>query len=87
MPQLDLDLQFLELPDQQRDMLEEVTVGQEQLPDPGLGFDPCRGLGRQLILQQLHLPGKTGQEGNHKKHEERCLVGGRGGERDILSHL
>lgn len=55
LPSLCPALQRLELPHQQRDVLQQVAVGQQQLPHPGLRLDARRRLRRQLVLEQLHL--------------------------------
>lgn len=54
-------LQHCQLPHEQRDVLQQVAVGQQELPHPGLRLDPRRCLGRQLVLQQLHLQAGTGR--------------------------
>lgn len=55
LPPLRPALQRLQLPHQQRDVLQQVAVGQQQLPHAGLRLDARRRLCRQLVLQQLHL--------------------------------
>lgn len=50
-----LGLQLLDLFNQQGDVLQQVFVLQQQLMDPSLGLQPSRGLGTQLVLQQVDL--------------------------------
>lgn len=50
-----LGLELLELFNQQRDVLEQVFVLQQQLMDSGLSLQPSRGLRTQLVLQQVDL--------------------------------
>ena len=54
-----LGLQLLDLFNQQRDVLQQVFVLQQQLVDSSLGLQPSRGLRTQLVLQQVDLYNKT----------------------------
>lgn len=51
-------LQFLDLFNQQRDVLQQVFVLEEQLVDASLGLQPSRGLCTQLVLQEMDLQQK-----------------------------
>lgn len=51
-------LQFLDLFNQQRDVLQQVFVLEEQLVDSSLGLQPSRGLRTQLVLQEMDLQQK-----------------------------
>lgn len=51
-------LQFLDLFNQQRDVLQQVFVLEEQLVDASLGLQPSRGLRTQLVLQEMDLQQK-----------------------------
>ena len=55
-------LQVLQLLHQQGQVLQQIPVLEEQLVDPGLGFQAGRGLSRHLVLQQLNL-----EEGEEKE--------------------
>lgn len=57
--------QHRQLPHQQGDVLQQVPVGQEELPDPGLRFDSRRCFRRQLVLEQLHL--RTGRADRERR--------------------
>lgn len=48
-------LQILDLFNQQRDVLQQVFVLQQQLVDASLGLQPRRSLRTQLVLQQVDL--------------------------------
>lgn len=50
-------------------MLQQVFVLQQQLVDSSLGFQPSRGLGTQLVLQEVDLHQKDRErEGNTSAH-------------------
>lgn len=51
-------LQFLDLFNQQRDVLQQVFVLEEQLVDASLGLQPSCGLCTQLVLQEMDLQQK-----------------------------
>lgn len=68
-------LQLLHLADQQGDVLQRVAVLQQQLVHAGLRLQPRRRLGRQLLLQQVHLRG-AGRRGEAPVSRATC---GRGG--------
>lgn len=75
-------LQHRQLPHQQRDVLQQVAVGQQELPHPGLRLDPCRCLGRQLVLQQLHLRDGMGWDNSERDDSERDASGPGGAGRE-----
>lgn len=52
---VDFGLQLTDMLDQQRYVLQQVSVLQQQLVAPGLSLHPGSRLCRYLILQQLHL--------------------------------
>lgn len=72
-----LGLQLLDLFNQQRDVLQQVFVLQQQLVYSSLGLQPRRGLCTQLVLQQVDL------------HRRRRKQGGRGTEaqRSVFKHF
>lgn len=66
-----LVFELLDLFNQQGDVLQQVSVLQQQLMDPSLGLQPGRGLSTQLVLQQVDLQqdgsgGEVGQTKNRK---------------------
>lgn len=50
-----LQLQLLHLFDQERDVLQQVLVLEQELVHACLGLQPCRCLCSQLVLQQVDL--------------------------------
>lgn len=50
-----LQLQLLHLLDQERDVLQQVLVLEQELVHASLGLQPCRRLRGQLVLQQVDL--------------------------------
>lgn len=72
-----LGLQLLDLFNQQRDVLQQVFVLQQQLVDSSLGLQPRRGLRTQLVLQQVDLHRRryrwTDRGGESREGEEQKL--------------
>lgn len=58
-----LGLQLLDLFNQQGDVLQQVFVLQQQLVDTSLGLQSGRGLGAQLVLQEVHLEEERERDG------------------------
>lgn len=50
-----LGLQLLDLFNQQGDVLQQIFVLQQQLMNPSLSLQTSRGLGTQLVLQEVDL--------------------------------
>lgn len=61
-PIRELGLQLLQLADQQRQVLQQVPVLQQELVHAGLSLHARRTLRRHLILQQLHLNPRQEEE-------------------------
>lgn len=57
-----VSLQLFQLLHQQRQVLQQVPVLQQQLVHTGLSLHPSSRLRRHLVLQQLHLEGKQRAE-------------------------
>lgn len=69
-----LGLQLLDLFHQQRDVLQQVFVLQQQLMDSSLGLQPSRGLRAQLVLQQVHLTGGREADGRYMNRSLQILL-------------
>lgn len=76
LPVLLSGFQHCQLPHQQGNVLQQITVGQQELPYPSLRFDPCCRFGGQLVLEQLHLWGAgTDGWGGAGRWRGRCEAG------------
>lgn len=66
----ELQLQLLHLLDQQRDVLQQVLVLQQELVHAGLCLQPRSRFGSQLVLQQVNLQtggGEDGEDGTERR--------------------